>query len=161
MDNTNRIKKKPHAIHTHCCLQISHHWIYIEQYGSAWVEGLGIYPCHGSIVLKIVPLLLPYSCILSKRSCGLTWYLVMTLHIQRIIAQSLHCRWCKSVRLGPRFHLHGSWHWYHCFVYIHRHPKPIVSSCLYLRRNYSWRTNARTYVHHWHKHSKRDVTPMH
>ena len=49
------------------------------------------------------------SSILSKGSCMLTWSLVVTPHNQRIIAQSLHCRRCKSDKVGPRFRLHGAW----------------------------------------------------
>ena len=44
------------------------------------------------------------SCILSKRSCELTWSLVMMPHIHWIIAWSLHCKQCKSSwSWGPGF----------------------------------------------------------
>ena len=42
------------------------------------------------------------SCLLSKRSCELTWSLVVTQHIQWIIAQSLRCRRCKSDKAGTQ-----------------------------------------------------------
>ena len=53
------------------------------------------------------------SCILSKRACELTWSLVVTQHIQRIIARSLRCRRCKSDKFGARFPLHGARHSWH------------------------------------------------
>ena len=42
------------------------------------------------------------SCILSRRSCKLTWSLVLMPHIQHIITQSLCCRWCKSDKVGTQ-----------------------------------------------------------
>ena len=45
------------------------------------------------------------SCVLSKRSCERTWSLVVTPHIQRIIARSLRCRQCKSGKVGAQVSL--------------------------------------------------------
>ena len=64
------------------------------------------WPCHLS--RRVQSTLAGWSsCILSKRSCKLTWSfkLVVAPHIQRIIARSLHCRWCKSDKVEAQVSL--------------------------------------------------------
>ena len=52
--------------------------------------------------------------ILSNRFSELTWsFVVVTLHIQRIIARSLRCRRCKSDKVGVQICKHGAWHSWH------------------------------------------------
>ena len=48
-----------------------------------------------------------------KRSCKLTWSLVVPPQIQCIIAWSLRCRQCRSEEFGPRFCLHAAWCYWH------------------------------------------------
>ena len=50
---------------------------------------------------------------LYRRSCELTWSLVVTPHIQRIIAWSLHCWRCKSDEVGAQVSLHVAWRSWH------------------------------------------------
>ena len=50
------------------------------------------------------------SCILSRRSCGLTCSSVVTPHIQRIISRSLRCRRCRSYKAGAQVSL--AWWWW-------------------------------------------------
>ena len=72
-----------------------------------------------------VPFARSSSCILSRRSCELTWPLVVTPHIQQIIARSLRCRRYRSDKVGAQVSLAGAWR--------------------------SWRTNCKLFHWRWWK----------